>query len=75
MNKVIFIELANTWKDRADLVAGFPTEDVETGEANKKAAGIMRACANDLFNVIKLFESLDYAGVSTKAQETDPGKD
>jgi hypothetical protein len=74
MNKVIFIELANTWKDRADMVAGFPTEDVQRSEANKKAAEIMRACANDLFNVIKLFESLD-AGTSTMAQGMAPGTD
>ena len=59
MNRVIFIELANTWKNRADMVAGFPTEDAATSEANAKAAEILRACTNDLLNVIKLFETLD----------------
>jgi hypothetical protein len=59
MNKIIFIELANTWKARADVVAGFPTDNAETSEANAKAAEILRACTNDLLNVIKLFDTLD----------------
>ena len=58
MNKIIFIELANTWKNRAEMVAGFPTEDVATSEANAKAAEILKACTNDLLNVIKLFETV-----------------
>jgi hypothetical protein len=40
-------------------VAGYPTEDAVTSEANAKAAEILRACTNDLLNVIKLFETLD----------------
>ena len=59
MNKIIFLELANTWKTRADVVSGFPAEDVATSEANAKAAEILRACTNDLLNVINLFDTLD----------------
>jgi hypothetical protein len=75
MNKVIFIELANTWKNRADMVESFPTEDAEISELNKKIAEIMRALSNDLINSIKLFEALDYTEIPTKAQKTAPGTD
>lgn len=73
MNKVIFVELANTWRERADMVAAFPTEDAATQEANQKAAGIMRACTNDLLNVIKLFESLDLPAMAS-AEAVKPEK-
>ena len=38
MNKLIFIELANIWKTRADIVENFPTEEEGMSEANKKTA-------------------------------------
>ena len=74
MNKLILIELAKTWKSRADMVAAFPTDSAEASEVNKKVAEVMIALCNDLFNVIKLFETIDQGG-SIKVQETDPDTD
>ena len=59
MNKIIFIELANTWKKRAEIVANVTTENPEASEANKKAADILNACTNDLLNVIKMFDTFE----------------
>ena len=66
MNKMIFIELANTWKSRADVITGFPTEDVATSEVNVKSAEVLKACRNDLLNVIKLFDTLEQSSEPTE---------